>query len=122
MAEEATKSFEVRNHDVSIRFSCKNYGRHLNAAIDNLCDISRGGSPENVLARFASEQDEVSFWFNGIETEEKNFLHEAIFFENTEYPLRVKAIGENVKVESLYIAGHSSDAASDGDDDDDPLI
>lgn len=122
MAEEATKSFEVRNHDVSIRFSCKNYGRHLNAAIENLCNVSRGGSPDNVLARFASEQDDVTFWFNGKEAEEKNFLHEAIFFENTEYPLRVKAIGDNVKVESLYIAGHSSDAASDGDDDDDPLI
>ncbi len=122
MVKEQIKSFEVKNKDVSIRFSCKNYGKHLQNAIDNLCASSKGGKPENVEARFASEQNDVVFLFNGDEHEGRNFMHQAIFFENTEYPLRVKAIGENVKVESLYIAGHSSDAASDGDDDDDPLI
>jgi len=124
MAEELIKSFEVKNKDVSIRFSCKNYGRHLQNAIDNLCVPSKGGKPENIEARFASEQQDVVFLFNGVEHEETNFMHQAIFFENTEYPLRVKAINaaDDIHIDSLYIAGHSSDAASDGDDDDDPMI
>lgn len=122
MTEVAKKSFEVRNDDVSIRFSCKNYGKHLRLAIENLCDTTRGGADENINARFASEHKDVKFIFDGIKCDGINFMHEAIFFENTEYPLRVKAIAEGVKVDNLYIAGHSSDAASDGDDDDDPLI
>lgn len=122
MAEVSKKSFEVRNEDVSIRFSCKNYGKHLDLAIKNLCDTNKGGNPDNINAHFASEQNGVEFWFDGEKYEGQSFMREAVFFENTEYPLRVKAISDGVKIDSLYIAGHSSDAASDGDEEDDPLI
>ncbi len=121
MSETQIKTFEVRDENVSIRFSCKNYGRHLRAAIGNLCLPERGGKEENVQARFASENENVKFLFDGIEHEGQNFMEQAVFFENTEYPLRVKALpnSSNVKIESLYIAGHHSDAASDSDDDED---
>lgn len=124
MTERPKKTFEVRDENVSIRFSCKNYGRHLDAAIKNLCEPTRGGKPENVEARFASEKEGVTFWFDGEMHEGQNFMEQAVFFENTEYPLRVKAINKEgvVKIESLYIAGHSSEAASDGDDDEDSMI
>ena len=41
--------FEVRNNDVSLRFSCLNYGKHLRAAVQNL---SANGT-EPLLATFA---------------------------------------------------------------------
>ena len=47
MISSPIKSFEVRDDSVSIRFSCKNYGKYLRIAIDNLCDTIKGGNPEN---------------------------------------------------------------------------
>ena len=47
MISSPIKAFEVRDDSVSIRFSCKNYGKHLRIAIDNLCDTIKGGNPEN---------------------------------------------------------------------------
>ena len=47
MISSPIKAFEVRNDNVSIRISCKNYGKHLRIAIDNLCDTIKGGNPEN---------------------------------------------------------------------------
>ena len=51
MISSPIKAFEVRDDSVSIRFSCKNYGKHLRIAIDNLCDTIKGGNPENKVHR-----------------------------------------------------------------------
>ena len=47
MISSPIKAFEVRDDSVCIRFSCKNYGKHLRIAIDNLCDTIKVGNPEN---------------------------------------------------------------------------
>ena len=114
-------SFEVRNGDVSLRISCQNYGKHLRAAIQNL--MADGDSEDNPLyAVYATEQENTTFYFDNEPTEEKDFRRLAILFENTEYPIRVKPLHDGVKIDGLFIAGHSSDAASDASDEDSLLF
>lgn len=114
-------SFEVRNGDVSLRISCQNYGKHLRAAIQNLMATDeQQDSP--LYAVYATEQEDTTFYFDNKPMEEKEFQRLAVFFENTEYPIRVKPLREGVVVSGLYIAGHSSDAASDASDEDSLLF
>lgn len=121
MLFEQYNTFEVRNAEISLRFSCKNYGKHLREAIANLRAAEDSDSTNRVLSHFASDDPNVRFLFDGIEQEGNNITKLAVFFENTEYPLRVKALVPEVKINSLYIAGHNSEAASD-EDDDFPLV
>lgn len=121
MLFEQYNTFEVRNAEISLRFSCKNYGKHLREAIANLRAAEDSDSTNRVLSHFASDDPNVRFLFDGVEQEGNNITKLAVFFENTEYPLRVKALVPEVKINSLYIAGHNSEAASD-DDDDFPLV
>ena len=114
-------SFEVRNQDVSLRISCQNYGKHLRAAIQNLM-AAEGAKQSPLYAVYATEQEGTSFYFDNEEIEEKDFQRLAVFFENTEYPIRVKPIHEGVIIKGLYIAGHASDAASDATDEDSLLF
>ena len=114
-------SFEVRNGDVSLRISCLNYGKHLRAAIQNLM-VDGSGEDCPLYAVYATEQEDTTFYFDNEATEEKDFQRLAILFENTEYPIRVKPLHDGVTIEGLYIAGHSSDAASDASDEDSLLF
>lgn len=114
-------SLEVRNRDVSLRISCQNYGKHLRAAIQNL--MADGDAEDSPLyAVYATEQEDTTFYFDNEPTEEKDFRRLAILFENTEYPIRVKPLHDGVAIDGLYIAGHSSDAASDASDEDSLLF
>ena len=114
-------SFEVRNQDVSLRISCQNYGKHLRAAIQNLM-AAEGAEHSPLYAVYATEQEDTTFYFDNEAVEEKDFQRLAVFFENTEYPIRVKPLHEGVVIEGLYIAGHASDAASDATDEDSLLF
>ena len=110
-------SFEVRDGNVSLRFSCQNYGKHLRAAIQNLmANDSQEDTPLNTV--YATEQEDITFYFDNEAAAEKNLHKLAVFFENTDYPIRVKPLHEGVQIMGLYIAGHSSDAASDASDED----
>ena len=121
MASEQYGTFEVRNNDVSLRFSCKNYGKHLREAIDNLRARQDAEAWARVESHFATSDEDVKFYFDGKEQEGTDIKQLAVFFENTDYPLRVKALHDGVKIDELYIAGHGSDAASE-EDDEEPLI
>ena len=121
MALEQYSTFEVRNNDVSLRFSCKNYGKHLREAISNLRARQDANAWERVESRFSTEDSDTKFLFDGVEQSEKDFTRLAVFFENTEYPLRVKGLRQNIEIDNLYIAGHGSDAATEGDEDE-PLV
>ena len=114
-------SLEVRNEDVSLRISCQNYGKHLRAAIQNLLD-SDEQKEASLNAIYATEQENTTFYFDNEAVVEKIFFKLAVFFENTEYPIRVKPLRDGVQVIGLYIAGHSSDAASDASDEDSLLF
>lgn len=113
-------SFEVRNGDVSLRISCQNYGKHLRAAIQNLLANEQDQNP--LYAVYATEQENTTFYFDNTAKDEKNLHQLAVFFENTEYPIRVKPLHDGVKISGLYIAGHSSNAASDASDEDSLLF
>lgn len=110
-------SFEVKNGDVSLRISCQNYGKHLRAAIQNLTATDeQEDTPLNAV--YATEQEDTTFYFDHEAAEKKNLHKLAVFFENTDYPIRVKPLHEGVQIIDLYIAGHSSDAASEDSDED----
>ncbi len=120
-------SFEVKNGDVSLRISCQNYGKHLRAAIQNLMadevgDYKSPPATSPLYAAYATEQEDTTFYFDNEATDEKDFQRLAILFENTEYPIRVKPLHDGIKIDGLYIAGHSSDAASDASDEDSLLF
>ena len=110
-------SFEVKNRDVSLRISCQNYGKHLHAAIQNMTATDeQEDTPLNAV--YATEQEDTTFYFDNEAAVKKNLHKLAVFFENTEYPIRVKPLHEGVQIMGLYIAGHSSDAASEDSDED----
>lgn len=114
-------SFEVRNRDVSLRISCQNYGKHLRAAIQNLM-AADGAEQSPLYAVYVTEQEDTTFYFDNEKVEGKDIQRLAVFFENTEYPIRVKPLHEGVVIKGLYIAGHASDAASDATDEDSLLF
>lgn len=110
------KSFEVRNKDVSFRVSCQNYVSHLRAALKNLLEPEcEDHNP--VLSNYSTDSDDVIFLFDDIEQINKSFEKLAVFFENTDYPMRVRPLQAGVKILKLDIAGHSSSAAVETTDD-----
>ena len=57
MASEQYSTFEVRNNDVSLRFSCRNYGKHLREAIANLRARQDAEAWARVESHFATSDD-----------------------------------------------------------------
>ena len=111
------KTFEIRNPDLSLRFNAKNYGKHLREAIKNLRAIPGEESWSRVKTQFSTTDPDAIFLFDGEQHEGSEVVREALFFENTDYPLVIRALGEDVKIQGLYIATHNCDAVSDADDD-----
>ena len=109
------KSFEVRNDDVSFRVSCQNYGSHLEAAIKNL--LVADNETKSVDSVFSTDNDNVKFYFDDIEQTDRSFEKQAVFFENTDYPMRVIPVQKGVKILRMDIAGHSSSSAAETTDD-----
>ena len=109
------KSFEVRNDDVSFRVSCQNYGSHLEAAIKNLLVADNETKPVDSV--FSTDNDNVKFYFDDIEQTDRSFEKQAVFFENTDYPMRVIPVQKGVKILRMDIAGHSSSSAAETTDD-----
>lgn len=105
-------NFEIRNDDVRMRFSCNKTIDRIRKAMDNLCVES--GS-EKLNAEFVTTQNDTFFIFNGHESESKRQVREALFFENTQYPILIQ--GEDGVTEmSLLFSNVTKDAqlSSDG--------
>lgn len=97
--------FEVTNGDIIIRFSCRNYERRIKDTIANL-GLSQGLDDPSIKARYYSSQENVSFLFNGQEVVQGNSIsNKAYFFENTDYPVLVKGVADNILIQELYISG-----------------
>ncbi len=105
-------SFEIRNDDVRMRFSCDKTIDRIRKAMENL-RVERGN--EKLTAEFVTPQKNASFVFNGHESESKQLVREAVFFENTQYPVLIQG-GEDVGEMSLMFCNVSKDAqlSSDG--------
>ena len=95
-----------------MRFSCDRTIDRIRKAMDNLCVES--GS-EKLNAEFVTTQNDTFFIFNGHESESKRQVREALFFENTQYPILIQ--GEDGVTEmSLLFSNVTKDAqlSSDG--------
>ncbi len=100
-------NFEVTNGDLLVRFSCPNHERRIAETIRNLCiDTDNQGSADKLLCRYTSETPNVKFSFDGSVQEGNDIRHEAVFFENTEYPLIVRGKGRDLEELSLAINDH----------------
>lgn len=100
-------NFEVTNEDLLVRFSCPNHKRRIAETIRNLCiDTINTDSAAKLLCRYTSETQHVKFSFNGYAQEGNDIRYEAVFFENTEYPLIVRGKGKNLEKLSLAINDH----------------
>ena len=99
-------NFTVKNEDIVIRFSCPNHGHRISEIVKNLC-IDSSDSRGQKISRFTSLNGPIVFTFDGIDAEDFDIRHEAVFFENTEYPLIVKgAPGKHVVSISLDVNEH----------------
>ena len=100
-------NFEVANEDLLARFSCPNHGRRIAETIRNLCTgTGSHDSAAKLLCRYTSETPNVRFSFDGNAPEGNDIRHEAVFFENTEYPLIVRGHGKALQDLSLAINDH----------------
>lgn len=100
-------NFEVTDGDLLVRFSCPNHGRRIAAAVRNLCaGADDTDNAAKTLCRYTAEDGNVCFTFDGQKEEDSDIRHEAVFFENTEYPLIARGKGKRVSSLSLSINGH----------------
>lgn len=104
MAKAGIYNFEVRNKDVLVRFSCRNYGHRIRECVQNL-QIGRDmESKQRIKARYATSQDDIQFRFSQgpLEGEwlpfDNEIQHTATFFENTEYIVKVVPRKERVGI------------------------
>lgn len=97
--------FVVTNGEIEVSFNCaeETYKRRIRETISNL-QINRADEKSNnqLMARFDSPDSSVRFFFNGNETI-ANGQHDAVFFENTDYPLLARATG-NTKIGNIEVS------------------
>lgn len=109
---------EVRNEDVTLCFTCPNYGKRIDECVTNLCIDE--ALPETVIRKkafFGQVSEGVEFRKGKPNTErEDGWVSEdgtkdwnAFFFENTDYPLHVKTNTEGVKLLRLTIGKEQSE-------------
>ena len=105
-------NFEVRNEDVRMRFSCDKTIDRIRKAVENL-RVERGN--EKLTAEFVTTQANTRFVFAGHEYEGQQLVREAVFFENTQYPVLIQG-GDEVTDMSLVFSNVTKDAqlSSDG--------
>ena len=109
MTDIGLYGFEVRNEDVRIRFSCDSVAERIHRAMDNL-RVTKGDP--KLMAVFSSSQKEVVFGF-GNESHQGKFQHEAVFFENTDYPTLVQAEKGIRNLRLTFSNGHSNCSLSE---------
>ena len=80
--------------------------------MENL-SVERGD--EKLMAEFVTSQADASFVFNGHESKSKQLMHEALFFENTQYPVLIQG-EDGVSEMSLMFSNVTKDSqlSSDG--------
>ena len=113
---ESLYNFIVENDDLVVKFSCANHMRRINEVVRNLLDKdnSKRENDPKITCRFKANSENVSFSFNGLKIEDDNVRHQAVFFENTDYPLLVKGKRPNqIKEIRLHIADHKISETDD---------
>lgn len=80
-------NFEIWNDDVRLRFSCDKTLDRIRKAVENL-RVQWGD--EKLTAEFITTQPDTRFAFAGHESSLQQLKREAVFFENTQYPILIK--------------------------------
>lgn len=116
---------EVRNKDITLCFTCPNYRKRIGECVSNLMiDETQPDTLTRKMAFYGQASEGVMFRKgplfhdseNGWITEENIKDWEAFFFENTDYPLHVKANNKNVKLLRLTIGKEQSEHVSAEDE------
>ena len=112
MASGSLNIFEVMNGDVRVRFSCLSAADRIRRAVTNM---RIGEDVERLQAEFASSQPDVRFLFDG-EVHCGTITREAVFFENTSYPVLIEALTPAVRNMSLRFSNspHERSLSADG--------
>lgn len=111
-------NFTVSNEDIIIRFSCPKHKDRIKTAIKNLhIDSSNVKDNSKLICRFTSDHKSVSFSFNDEGDSKGNDIrHEAVFFENTDYPLivrgKLKDDGKRVELSEITLTLNGHDMSS----------
>ena len=105
-------NFEIRNDDIRIRFSCDKTIDRIRKAMENLRVEQKD---KKLTAEFVTLQTDACFVFNGHKSESKRLVREAVFFENTQYPVLIQG-EDGVSDISLMFSNVTKDAqlSSDG--------
>lgn len=112
---------EVRNKDITLCFTCPNYGKRIRECVSNLMiDETKPDTLTRKRAFYGQASEDVMFR-KGISfpNSEDGWVHEeettewdAFFFENTDYPLHIKANNEGIKLLRLTIGKEQSEHVS----------
>lgn len=113
--------FEVRNQDITLCFTCPNYGKRIRECVSNLMiDETQSETLARKRAYYGQTSEGVTFrkgtFFSDCEDgwvqEDGTTEWDAFFFENTDYPLHVKASNESIKLLRLTIGKEQSEHVS----------
>lgn len=99
-------NFKVVNNDILVRFSCSNHKDRIDTAIKNLYRGVDNDSNSKINARFTTNNADIQFFFDEQQAEGHDIRHEAVFFENTDYPLIVRGKGKELDYIKLIINDH----------------
>lgn len=101
-----TFNFIVTNNEIVVKFSCANHEKRMKELVQNLRLEKNGGTDEVRRCRFVSSQIETRFQFEDEYVDSNSTWHDAVFFEQTEYPLIIRSRGnDRLKNVELEIAG-----------------
>lgn len=112
---------EIRNKDITLCFTCPNYGKRIIECVSNLMiDETQLETLARKRAYYGQASEGVTFrkgtFFSDSEDgwvqEDGTTEWDAFFFENTDYPLHVKASNESIKLLRLTIGKEQSEHVS----------
>ena len=112
---------EIRNEDITLCFTCPNYRKRIGECVSNLLiDDAQPDTLKRKRAFYGQTSEGVMFrkgvvfadGEDGWVREDSTTEWDAFFFENTDYPLHVKPIGENLKLLRLTIGKEQSEHVS----------
>lgn len=125
MAETPTiQHFEVRNKDVTLRFTCPNYGKRIMECVQNLrIDAEREDTRVRMQSFYGATANDVEFRLGVFADPEEGWSKaseiegwDAFFFENTDYPLHVQRRHGKVSLQSLNIGREKNEHVAAEDD------
>lgn len=104
-------NFKVENDDIVVKFSCANHAQRIGQIVTNLqIDRTNEQDCSRMMSRFATDQPNVRFVFADGSVATGETRREAVFFEQTDYPIIVKGKTHTLADIDMILAGHGSES------------